>query len=362
LNADWKLTVGRAQLASSAPGADDAQNDNLQVADCLGEALAGSFKALEKMLNDWPTVVSKLQLRADLRPYDFWLSLWDILIDEMQSGSKILHQVFWSPKGAMSELMRQTVWPSGLWGLYQVLVCWNKVKWMAEGSLARQNVFEIVSQWSEFENRWGVGELACVFDFKNLKRLGVELGGAQLLSLRNVLDEIVDCEYVTAVWAKRLQALWEVRRELSDFEIEWIQQWGRNRPWRCADDNLKSLHDLVCHYSSDDGLIYDFAPPCCRLHEKYEDAATNFFIEMQGSRQDDPECLANWGCAAEEEFQKKAFVQYLAKGKVGAEVQWRVKKRVASTWLAQIESSHSLFENMSKVERASVLDGLGLAG
>lgn len=368
LNAPFSLDLGRSQLPLFWP-------ENRSIAERLGGNLGDAFLEWFDSTADWHAASAKMGLDPDVDRKQFWNSVWDLLGDGLQRRHSALGAdadrtedqwmipllAFWSNSAGMGRLASERAClPSGLTGVFNVLVRYPLLKWVAEGLLDSVGLLEVV--WPEIEAlpifqslRPGtIGSRSrLVAPLESLLEISLPV---EPLRLSDVLDHGFAVE-ISPEDAKRLHGVFSVepldelmrpnRPGEPDPERDELQAWLRLRRFRSRCGEFRDSTSLLIPAMDgeqavleDEGLIAGFAPPEWLLSGEYLGASVKCVRLCRAVPAYHPEALAQWGLAAEGQAARLSFLRYLADGANREEreaVLEFVRRHVEDSWLTDLE-------------------------
>ncbi|MGV3721597.1 MAG: sacsin N-terminal ATP-binding-like domain-containing protein [Actinomycetota bacterium] len=380
VNAPFALDIGRTQLAL-----ENAENHRLSLQ--LGVKIGKQLVALFDAAGDWSTTRAHLRLADDVKSYEFWHSLWNLVGSHLsrlpgmaasagtgldREGERLLQSLFWSPEGGAATLYAERpALPTGLCGKYKVLTRLSEVRWSVTGVLEGRAMFEQVSMWRVFRSEVQPGEAVSQREVvAPLQQLCSAPPTPRALRLARVWE----WEWrVTPTVSKEQAERWGrlvtpellarlERDEDGKTDLHELDPYRRKAQFRTVSGEFRLARDLLVPQRTGDGAEEErwrsrFAPEDRLLHQDYTGEALLFFEACRGAMAAGAEVLAAWGRGADSRVRQRAFLDYLVSGELAAETARHARSQAAGTWLERIEEAPVLQE-LSPSEQAVVLGHL----
>jgi len=386
VNAAFDLDVGRAQLARSS-------TKNQDLAEKGSRMLAGALQQLAVLARNWAHCYPALHLAANTTPYEFWNSLWTVLVEPTATSGdaealRLLRIIVGSQGLGFQQLIQdEAVVPTQLPRQFQHLVKLSQVRYAADGIFENEDVLEIVKDWPEFQSHAGHGQLVHRNVARSLAALFADapqihtLSPAQLVKWESNRSTKIDPDKIhpdeiDPDLADRLGALitpkfmsGEINRYPPQFEelrdllrrLEFRNQRGNFRPAR---DLLIDLEQPGFDAAEQDEVRRAaFAPTTLHLDRDYGERAQAFFRVCR-ERLDAPvETLVRWAFEADDDTRRRAVLEYCLHGQLGSGVIAGLRKdpQFSYSWFHELDPYHSLLQDYPLPERNYLLHQLGLA-
>jgi hypothetical protein len=376
VNAAFDLDVGRAQLARSS-------TKNQDLAEKGSRMLAGALQQLAVLARDWAHCCSALDLAANTTPYEFWNSLWAVLVEPTATvgdaeALRLLRIIVGSQGLGFQQLIQdEAVVPTQLPRQFQHLVKLSQVRYAADGIFENEDVLEIVKDWPEFQRHAGHGQLVHRNVARSLAALFADVPRIQTLSpaqlvrwesnrstkidpdMADRLGALITPKFMSGEISHHPNQLEELRDLLR--RLEFRNQRGDFRPAR---DLLIDLEQPGFDAAEQDEVRRAaFAPTTLHLDRDYGERAQAFFRVCR-ERLDAPvETLVRWAFEADDDTRRRAVLDYCLHGELGDRVIAGLCKAVqfSYSWFQQLDPYHSLLQAFSLPERNYLLHRLGLA-
>jgi len=373
VNGRFEVDVGRTQLAHTAPV-------NKALAQRIGKRLGELLERLALAATDWNTLRKDLRLADDATGEEFWRSLWEVVVAASLSHSSagspaadLLRLILWSDGCGMARLLADSnALPTGQPGRFSGLSRLPQVKYFTTGALNQHELFEQVSAWPNFGAHVAPGSVVSGKVRDCLDRLLDNPTQWQALRLREVLKwELPASGEIAPQTATHLGAV--INRDLLS-RLENDQQ---------TKDESQQLRALLneCYFKSqagtwvlaqdllaadgqaeerDEALRAGFAPSERVLHRDYLEKALDLFRACRFRLQASGDLLAQWGCDANDEGRREAFLRYLVRGELGFQVSEAVRVRRTGTWLDRVQQT-AAFGRFDGQDQNTILGRLGFA-
>ena len=372
INAMFEVDAGRSQLSKSG-------GRNREIAGRLGAQLAQRLELLRGAVADeWDRVREAMELPPGLTAYDFWSSLWRVLLArvpqlEREGGSRVVAEALLSR--ALGELSRQhPIVPNGLPEGLSELIRSTEAKSVLRGALSEAGVLRAVASAPCF--RGHLDHRRCVSaDLSTWLRLLAP----DALSERNDLLISVSLQDLFA----RLDAAKPVAPEDADalgiaLHAETSEQWRKRdddvpkevfkdleRTFEKADERwflsaagtaVRAKRLLTPAGSDDEGRRWGFAPDAHRLSEGYGDHGVGFFRLCRGKLDAPADLLKDWLVNATDPVRQQAGLRYLLESELAQQVIGRLHADgLQQTWLAKITEDDSLIAEWDGRDRSRLV-------
>lgn len=363
VNGPFEPDVGRVQLALQS-------NKNVQLAGELAVALCNRLGRLHaNATENWDALRGELQLSHGTTPERFWQSLWEVLgkrfadkcrKDDDGPVAKLSRRILWeSEADGLQAFYRQcAALPTGLVGDYAVLTKLSALRFVASGVLDREDVFRVVSKWTEFCRRVAIGVICSKQQVAStLESLGVNLESPEQVSLTTAVEwelgeqRLADSELAGILGGlltpNFMKALREGKpQERDEREHESLRKLLDEVQFQAADGSRHKAAKLVVAegdgVDSDEKLRAAFAPQGCQLNPAYRNSALAFFLASRARLEGNVATLAEWGLLASEEGARIAALRYLLKGQLKERLAEELRSQRDDTkWLWQLQTGLS---------------------
>jgi len=298
--------------------------------------------------------------------YTFWEFLWNVLgIDWLsknldQSAIEILRFIFSGQEYGMGYLINHAAaLPNGLYHNYQCLVSPDKVRFIVDGILAKQEYFNQVATWQSFQQNCQPHHVV----HKNVWQEVNKLHGNNTAQLTNL------------TFALALE--WE----LDNKEINYIKarnlgeivtsEFLRSTTIRSEYDRIKPILEGVCFQSennrtyvlaahllvrlannAEERLLAAFAPSNLLLHSDYIDSSLDFFLVCREQRETVAvEDMVAWAKAADSDEKRQAVREYLGLGERKLVFANALRNSIIGTWMEQDEGVAQILKVSSQQAR-----------
>ncbi len=384
LNGPFDLDVGRAQLAATSE-----QNAGLArfIGTGIGESLCQLFQAAQ---SDWGAFCQALDLAADVKPYEFWDSLWKLLAERFSQAAsndtvKLLCEILWGDsrarRGLAKLITEHPALPTRLWSEHQMLTRLGEVRYIVQGVLGDESVFNAVSKWPFFTEKVHPGTVVSSSVKQAIEKLLPNALKCKDLSLRDIVGwEIGSSDNADPKTAQRLGALitpqWISRLDPSEREelgerLKTVRFCGCDGKYHPARELLIAQDDAVEDDERDEYERQDeqkrarFAPSNRILGDDYRGPGLLFFKACRQRMEATVDTMVEWALSVGDHLEKeRGVIQYLIEGQLSRALAEKLKSspRMPSSWLSDID--HDLLEQKFRVydvnQRNVILGLLGL--
>ena len=363
LNANFDVDMGRLQLAH------DSQN-NRQIAHKLGTDLAQLFIQLDKLIiDDWEKVRQQLDLAQDKIPYDFWHSLWLVLVKSwVRKEDNKVHQLvkamLTEPQHSFVRLLHDTsLLPNGLWDELQALVKLKSITYIIKGVLSQEACFKLalkplsaVLQADQLIHEQIHEELFKLLpetDKKNWHWLTFDLS---TLAEKTFPDQQVSPDAATA-WGELLNGTVTTELEKNEErtkEHQRLEKYLAILKFINQSGVYISVTDLLDSRSTEqeEKLRAAFAPDTNILSNKYDLKGAAFFRKARPKMQAKLEQMVQWALAATDTTKQTNVLLYLLHGEKSDEL---AKKIRGQSWLNELHDQSAHFKGWSNSDLINVL-------
>ncbi|ASC70358.1 hypothetical protein XM38_012960 [Halomicronema hongdechloris C2206] len=358
VNSHFDITTGRTSLDRNSKRNQDLIRD---IGMQLGEVLCGLFFSSE---GNWLALRQALHLNETISAYHFWNFLWDVLVKDwlrLNSDETILQLL---KAGFSTEyygcgylISCHASLPNGLFGNARQLVRFDQITHKITGILSDQEIFNIVSNWPNFEDsssRWVHHQVwqdvVKLMGTSSHQPSSLKLADilVEALGNRNVNPEIA-CSIGNLVNPSRMTQ-WKVSH-LSEYEA--IRQVLDGEPlgfMNQAAGYLAASLLLVTHTGDlEERRLVAFAPSNRILHSDYTDTALEFFRVCRPRRETIAvEELVEWARSATTEEQRQAVRVYLSSGERSLEFSRQLQSSIENTWMKDDPAIRSLLQTKAR--------------
>lgn len=322
VNADLDVDTGRTRLATHT------SEHNRRLSQSLGRRLFASLRDLHTV--PWPDLRQALDLEADLSEYDFWKSLWKVIVPLTKTstppvpGSELIANIVGGQYGLGRLCTECDVLPNGLWGSDQKLTRLGNIRRVLQGWIGKETGFGSISalplfrQWigdaSEVITDTVAKQISHIISpecLENVHKLDLSTMLHKLLAEHdcNITPELADtlghvflCDSESEAFQEELSA---VRAELERCRFKAAN--GRFYPSQAL-----LLSESMGPEDEDESLLYGFAAASARLSESYaSDQAVGFFKVCRRYWAQDDETIEAWFCNAKTPESQSAALRYL---------------------------------------------------
>lgn len=371
VNGMFAIDPGRARLAGN-----DEQNAKVaqRIGRSLGHALVDLFTMTQQ---DWPRAKELFHLANDLSAYRFWASLWQVLASSRWSSSNnavhtLLQNILTNQYGICYLIDKKDALPNGLWGDFQALTQPAKIRWILQGSLSTEKVFQTLLDWPFF--RGLLESPSTVISSTIYKGLNVIVpsfaqttGQWKTLRLADVFQYLSDGQHIISPEEARIlgkvinherlkEEGFAVEREKLSSILKTLMFEASNNTARRPNNLLvatKPKHTLA---NDDEPLRAAFAPERFILNHAYDKRSQDFFFSCREKIEVLVEYMTQWALQAEDSHQRTATLRYLLDG----EHAHRIAKEIRDTnlmgcWLYELHPNSPYFEGWTDRERKELL-------
>jgi len=375
INARFDLDIGRAQLARNS-------ETNQQLTTLAGQMLATALRELATLAQDWQRLCSELNLAANTTAYEFWDSLWSVLVEPVAAtpegeAGRLLRTMVGGPGLGMQSLMAfEAIIPTRLPGQFRGLAKVDQVRFTASGILEEEDILETVATWPGFSRYVKPGLIVHGKVADALRSLLTRPPTSRLLTpLQLVKWEVGDNLQVEPETADRLGTLFTqefLANKLDKFpaQLEELRAFLRTLEFRNANDRYVPARDMLIGHDEayavsadrDELLRAAFAPSRDILNPTYNLRATSFFRVCRERLVAPVETLVTWAFEAEDEARKHAVLNYCIHGQLRSELVKAIRRddRFSYSWFQQLDRVHPLFSDFNPFARDLLLSDLEL--
>ena len=379
VNGQFRLDIGRTQLAKSHDGA--PVEENVLTCRRLGQAVGGAMIELfDATKEEWDGVREQLGLLRDVSPKDFWRSVWDVLATTEAVADPLLHALLWEDRAVLRQLIAQRpAMPTGLAGEHDVLTRLDDVRAKLSGVLDDDDVaFTQLAAWPAFRRRWPVGTI--VSDRRIAKLVSKAFPDvANSTSAVWLLDAIQDETTEVGVSAETAALLatvvtrdalreWESRGGKLVDECQNIRAYLADLRFQSASGDWAAARELVVGPTSGAGKgsvdkdelhRASFAPSDRVLNPAYRGPALEFFLASRVELNAPATLMAEWLLAARTPDARAAALRYLLKGDLGQQVAGEIRDRRAGAWIEELNLGHLAEYGFDEREQVEILALVG---
>lgn len=376
INGSFHLDVGRAQIAR-----DSVYNE--EIASSIGIEIGGSLLSLfDLSIENRNGFYNSLYFSKDATGYEIWESFWKLLYKSLtpiydkqtSEAIRLASIILWgdSHQGAYRLFAERPVLPSALWSDYKVLTQLKKVKYTAKGILETEEVFSIIANWKEFQDRVKVGEIVSYSKIadKLIRIIGEKTWS--YIDLIGFLSSTINENYeINPNQAEHLGTLINEEFFLK-YQNDGEYHRGELHSLKEFLNNLKFLGDDCTYHPSEKLLISSdpkknkdeylrslFAPADRILSKDYIEAGLSFFKACRKPYLAPAKEMAEWATNVVGEKKRYHALSYLLEGELGRQVAYLLKDSLKNTWLEDLENL-LLIHEFSYNEKMVLLGLLGL--
>lgn len=350
VNGAFDVNPGRTQLRDTPQNTQRANKIGI----ALGNALCHLF---EFATNDWNSCRQSLGC-TQVSSKQFWSSLWTAATNALSSNStdpakQVIQTVLFGSEhsGILKLISSHPALPTGLPGEYEVLAQLTSCQWRLDGILAREAIWENVSQIARVQNKFKPGTVLSSKTSRDLADISEELFRAlNPLTLHDILFEQLDnktsvspelagelSRFVNKTAWKEIEGIESLRAELETVTERLSQLmfqtkdggWSRSQGILCDQEHAEIRGDERARAA--------FAPHANLLGEGYSDGALEFFAVCRGELNAPASTLASWLANAPSPAAQAAGLSYLCTGDLGNPMQNTIRANaeiVKDTWLS----------------------------
>ena len=344
VNGRFEVDAGRTRLSSN----DEAnENESRRIGCRLAEGLSMLFDEGEI---DWDGFKERMLLESNLRPYDFWASVWRLFSEPLTRRldgkvENILDHILAGERGLGRLVRDREALPNGLWGTdFQKLTCAGRVKVVLRGALSEERNFIKISDWDLFRQKVESSEVVSSEVFQALRKTNPEfaqeknrwqslkLGGVlnwlnvndyrATIETASVLGRIISPEFLNEL--KSTEAGNNEVQEISGV-LRMIKFQTKSGRWREPKTLLSTWP--IAEKSEDERLRASFAPPEQVLSENYTHEGVAFFAACRSKMEAPVDDMVNWVLDASETETRRAALRYLLEGELGDRLSRRLRDR-----------------------------------
>ncbi|POZ50730.1 hypothetical protein [Methylovulum psychrotolerans] len=363
LNANFDVDMGRLQLAH------DSLN-NRDIAHALGINLTQLLRQLSILITtDWENVRQKLDLAQDRKPYDFWHSLWSVLVSSwVKKEDNKVHQLV---KAMLTEsnpcfigLLSDTpLLPNGLWDSLQALVYIKSIRYVIKGVLSQEVCFKLamkqlsaILQADQVIHEYVQDELFKLLPEKDKKALRWPTFDLSTLAEKTFPDQQVGFHEATA-WGELLneKVTYELEKnEERKKEQKRLEEYSATLKFINQSDHYTSVEDLLDSQftEQEEKLRAAFAPDANILNTKYDQKAAAFFRFARPQMRATLDQMAQWALVETELTKQSSVLRYLLLGEKSDEL---AKKIRGQSWLNELHEQSAHFAGWSRSDVNNVL-------
>ncbi len=366
INANFDVDTGRLQLAY------ESQN-NEYIVRYLGEHFARILCQLNEMIiDDWPMVQQKLNLANDVKPYQLWLSLWQVLVsswiskDDHKAHQLVRSMLTGSKLSFVSILSEKALIPNGLWGELQQLTMLADIKFTLKGVLSTESFFhQAIGQISEFITADALvhekiqQELFRLLPEPDKEKLRWPTFDSVILADKSFANRRCDME-CSLLWGQLLNTdlvqQFE-KSEESQKERLQLEKLLAELEFLNDENKFKPVSDLLDERfsSEEEKLRAAFAPESCLLNHNYSEIGAYFFRFARPRLFTTIEELEYWALSANELNKQIGVLTYLLKGEHNDRLADVLRRQSSGTWLRSLNEASQHFSGWSKTDITTVL-------
>ena len=372
INAMFEVDAGRSQLSKSG-------RKNREISARLGAQFADRLDTIRQALDGgWEGVRAAMHLSPGLTTYDFWNSLWRVLMArvpqlERESGSRIVAEGLLSR--ALGELSRKhAIVPNGLPEGLRQLIRWTEATTVLKGAMAEAEVLRAVASAPCFHGQLDPRRTVSA-DLATWLRLLVPdaLSERKELLISVTLSDLFgrldatkpispeDAGALGAALHPETSEQW--RKSDKDVPKETFRDLERTfekageRWFLSAVGNAVRAKRLLSEGGSDEeARRWGFAPDGHRLAGSYGEHGIAFFRLCRGKLDAPADTLKDWLVKASDVAPRQAGLRYLLEGELAQQMIVRLHADgLGETWLAEIDEEHPLIADWDANDRSRLV-------
>ncbi|MCC7337726.1 MAG: hypothetical protein IT422_21770 [Pirellulaceae bacterium] len=375
VNGAFDVNPGRTQLRDTPQNTQRANKIGL----ALGNALGHLF---EFATNDWNSCRQPLGC-TQLSSKQFWSSLWTAATNALSSNStdpakQVVQTVFFGSEhnGILKLISSYPALPTGLRGDYDVLAQLTSCRWRLDGILAREAIWESVSQIARVQNKFKPGTVLSSKTSRELADISEELFLAlNPLTFNDILFELLDnktsvspelagelSRFINKAAWKEIEGIESLRPELETVteRLSQLMFQTKDGGWARSQELLCDKEHPSC--SDDEQARAAFAPLERLLGEDYEGQGLELYFVCRGGLRVDAETMVSWLAEATNHAARTAGLKYLSTGLQRLQMQ-NILRPPASTyrtkWLLDKLEVHRAAQGLEDHEKALIDITLG---
>lgn len=373
INGGFEVDAGRARLSS---------NDESTVTESqrIGDHLAtGLFALFDEAANDWDRFRKRLRLGSELRPYDFWASVWQVLTGAWGHRldgkvEKIVMHVMTRERGLGRLARDRKALPTGLWGdIFQTLTCIGDVKHVLRGALSEERIFKHIANWDDFRQRIKPSEVISSHVFEALRKVSpafVENKEQwQSLKISSVLNWLGKNDYrvtpattavlgqvITSDFLAEIRATSAGQNEAQEISGILRKIKFQTKPGGWCEPRYLLVSRPISDISDDEPLRAAFAPPDLVLSDAYKQHGIAFFTVCRSKMEAPVEEMAFWLLRADDTSARRAALRYLLEGELGERLSHRLREQsIAGSWLDRLNGDDKVFHGWDEDDIYEIL-------
>lgn len=362
INGRFEVDAGRARLSNND---ESTSIESRRIGDRLAKGLLALFDEGD---NDWDRFRERLCLGSDLRPYDFWASVWQVLNGAWGHRldgkvEKIVMNVMTDEKGLGRLVRDRKALPTGLWGdVFQTLTCIGDVKHVIRGALSQDRIFKHIASWEIFRQRVKPSEVISSQVFEALRKVNPAFSENnerwQSLKISSLLNWLGEDDYritpatasvlgqvITPDFLGELKATSAGQNEAREISGMLRRVKFQTKPGGWREARFLLVSRPVGEISKDEPLRAAFAPQDLVLSDAYDQHGVAFFTVCRGKMEAPVEDMAAWVLDATGTPARQAALRYLLDGELGDRLATYLRNRgLAGTWLEILNKDDPVFE------------------
>ena len=358
VNAMFEVDAGRSRLSAEV-----ARNEAL--AKRLGKELAAELELLQTAVAErWGDVAGSMEFAPGVGPYDFWHSLWSVLMArlpqlEKDSGPRVVATALLS-EGLRDLAEAYEIVPNGLPKGLRRLIRSTEAKNVLKGTLSIPDVLRVAANAPCFRSSLDI-ESAVSSDLATWLRLLMPSLSQQTERLHTItLAHLVaqlerssavspdDANVLGAALHSRALEAWEkAGEEIGQETIKDLKaaaEKAGDLSFLSASGSAKRCKQLLTDRGSDDEKRRgSFAPDHARLAEQYRDEGAAFFLWCRDKLEAPADALKGWIIRAADADRREAALRYLLEGELAPQVVEALHETgFAGSWLAAVDEESDL--------------------
>lgn len=380
INGPFSLDVGRAQLARDPEQNRVAAN---RLGQRFGEQLEQLFETSQP-ISSWSEVRKSLNLAADTTSFEFWDSLWDLLVlgvatntTRDEPADQLVRDILWDKpdQGAAGFYARKRAIPTRLPGARFVreMVSLSSVHYSIRGILSQDDGYSLacIRNWPQFQEKVGERQIVshekivqplrkyglCPNLVAHITAIGLpevlewELGHRMVgVADANRFGELIDKQFLASLRDN-------IERDRLKDLLKPTEFLARNNRYLPASRLLVGHHPA----GAPDNKYHDerrraaFAPGDRVINPAYTATGVEFFDTCRERMDATAREMAGWVLEASEIGTQRAALEYLSTGESGRAIQQELRQRgLEGTWLARL-SEHPAFVDMTSADKGGLL-------
>ena len=324
-----------------------------------------------------------LHFSKDVTGYEIWESFWKLLYKSLvprydkqtSEATRLTSIILWadSHQGAYRLFSERPALPSALWSDYKVLTQLEKVKYAAKGILETEEVFSIVANWKEFQDRVKVGEIVSYSQIadKLIRIIGKKTWNT--IDLIGFLSSTINENYeISPNQAEHLGTLINEEfflkqqngSESQRGELHSLTEFLKNLKFLGDDGTYQSSEKLLISSDpqkhTEEHLRSLFAPDDRILSKAYKEEGLSFYKACRKAFLAPAKEMAEWAVSAVSQEKRYYALKYLLEGELGRQVAAEIRSKIQNTWLEELNEYSPVLDNFEFNEKRVLLGLLRL--